>query len=555
MTNEQVTGIIERLRALGREKDWFEFKVNNIDPQKLGENLSAVANAACLAHESYGYLVYGIRDHDFVVVGSAVDLEQEKVGNQGLLLWLAKLLAPDPGLQHFVCENAGQRLVLICVRAALGQPVTFKGHAFIRIGSSTTSLRDHPQQERAIWNSGEDWSAKVHPTSTILDLEDAAIEKARLEFKNKFPARSEEIEEWSAGVLLDKAHVTIQGGITNAALLLLGKAESASLLSPAIAQISWFLKTDLNEDLDYAHFGPPFILSVDQVLAKVRNLKVRSLPSGTLFPKERDRYDPWVMREALHNCLAHQDYHRRERVLLVEKESQLRFENAGSFIPTSVEDVLHRDTPPSYYRNPFLARAMVNLNMIDTQGGGIRRMFLKQRERAFALPDYDLSDPERVKLVLEGDIIDEAYTQLLLDRTGLDLDTVVLLDKVQRGRTIDRREHIQLKKAGLVEGRYPSLHISRAVAQATGSEVKYVRSKGLQDDEYSTFILRLVHESGNGATRAQIDELILPMLPGILSPEQRKNKIHNLIQKLSREGKIKNRGGRGPSAIWINGDR
>jgi ATP-dependent DNA helicase RecG len=553
MTNEHVIAIIDRLRSYGKEKDWFEFKVNNVDPTTLAENLSGVANAACIAHEAFGYVIYGVRNDDISLAGTVVDLEQAKVGNQALMLWLSKMLSPDPAVQHFSCTAHGVRLVLIRVRAAQGQPVTFKGQAFIRIGSSTTKLRDHPQLERAVWNSGEDWSAKVHPSASLIDLDDDAIVKARRQFLEKNPEKSSEIEEWGNGTFLDKAKLTIQGGITNAALLLLGKPEAASLLSPSIAQISWFLRTDRHESLDYAHFGPPFILNVDHILSKVRNLKVRSLPSGTLFPVERDRYDPWVMREALHNCIAHQDYMRRERIHVIERDHSLCFENAGAFIPGSIESVVHGNRPPSSYRNPFLAQAMVNLNMIDTEGGGIRKMYLKQRERAFALPDYDLSDPGRVSVTLEGAIIDEAYTRLLLDHTNLDLDTVLLLDKVQRGRKIGKHEHGLLKKARLVEGRYPSLHISASLARATRDEVRYVKNKGLEDARCLEFIVQLTGTTPSGVSRQQINELVEPMLPAVLRPDQRKNKVHNFIQKLAREGRIRNTGGRGLTGRWVPG--
>ena len=554
MTTDQLISLIDRLCAFGTEKDWFEFKENNSDPVKLGENLSAVANSACMASEAYGYVVFGMRNTDSEVVGTCFDPGTDKVGGQALLLWLAKMLCPEANFAHFVSDGIrGKRIVVFRVSAALGRPVTFKGQGYVRIGSSTTGLKDHPVTERIIWNSGDDWSAKVHPSATLLDLDDHATTIARKQYTEKFPAQADEIERWSDGTFLDKAKVTLQGGITNTALLLLGRSEAASLLGPAIAQITWFLKTDGNEDRDYAHFGPPFLLAVDQVLSKVRNLKVRSLPSGTLFPKERDRYDTWVLREALHNCIAHQDYLRRERIHLVEKDSRLRFENAGAFIPGSVEDMVKRDTPPSIYRNPFLARAMVNLNMIDTQGGGIRKMFLKQREHAFAMPDYDLSDPARVKLVLEGEILDEAYTQLLLDRTDLDLEVVLLLDKVQRGRRINKTEHKALKERGLVEGRYPNLHVSATLAKSTGDEVQYVRNKGLEDARCLEFILRLVNAKSTGATRTEIDDLIVPLLPAVLTPEQRKNKVHNLIQRLSREGRIRNNGSRGLSAVWLPG--
>lgn len=218
---------------------------------------------------------------------------------------------------------------------------------------------------------------------------------------------------------MNKAKLTVHGQVTHAALLLLGRPESTTLLAPAAARISWLLKNDRNEDLDYEHFGPPFLLTVDEVLARIRNLKVRELPDGTLFPVELTQYDPWVIREGLHNRIAHQDYGLRGRVQVVEKPDALLLTNVGGFLPGRVETVIEQDAPLEVYRNPFLAEAMVNLNMIDTQGGGIKRMFMKQRQRFFPMPDYDLSQPERVALTVRGRILDERYTRLLMAQTDL----------------------------------------------------------------------------------------------------------------------------------------
>ena len=131
---------------------------------------------------------------------------------------------------------------------------------------------------------------------------------------------------------------------------------------------------------DYEHFDPPFILNVDRVLARIRNLTIRQLPGGTLFPIEIPQYEPWVLREAIHNCIAHQDYILAGRVNLVEMPDRLMLTNVGSFLPGTVESVIRRDAPMEVYRNRALAQAMVNLNMIDTQGGGIKRMFLLQKK-------------------------------------------------------------------------------------------------------------------------------------------------------------------------------
>jgi ATP-dependent DNA helicase RecG len=347
--------------------------------------------------------------------------------------------------------------------------------------------------------------------------------------------------------------LTIQGAITNAAILLLGKSESATLLSPAVAKISWILRDEQNRDLDYDHFGPPFILGVDEVLRKIRNLTLRTLPSGTLFPQEITQYDPWVIREALHNCIAHQDYTLRGKINVVEQPTSILLTNVGSFLPGDVEKVIHQDAPLEIYRNPFLADAMVSLNMIDTQGGGIKRMFQVQIKRSFPLPDYDLSERERVAVAVRGEILDEQYSRLLMEKADLDLWQVIVLDKIQKRVKVTREEHRRLSAAGLVEGRYPNLIIAGPVAKLTGHEARHIRERGFSKQYYLDMILALILEHGP-ISRRKIDLLILDKLPDVLTQKQKENKLHNLLSEMCRKKQIRNAGSRSRPQ-WVVGDQ
>jgi ATP-dependent DNA helicase RecG len=339
------------------------------------------------------------------VVGTAFDPYTTKgKGNQDLLIWLSMGLQPNVGFETHVVEQPGERIVLFEIGAAWDRPVRFYGTAFVRVGSCKTELSKHPEKERAIWARRTDWTAQVCERATLDDLDPEAVLKARAQFKIKHPGQAGHADYWDDPTFLNKARLTIQGALTNAAILLLGKPESATLVSPAVAKISWILKDAQNRELDYEHFGPPFILQVDRVLQRIRNLTLRTLPSGTLFPQEITQYDPWVVREALHNCIAHQNYGVHGRINVVETPTSILLSNVGSFLPGDVEKVIRQDAPLEIYRNPFLAEAMVSLNMIDTQGGGIKRMFQAQIKRFFPLPDYDLSEPDRVAVCAGHDM-------------------------------------------------------------------------------------------------------------------------------------------------------
>ncbi len=542
MTEAELHHQLTTLLALPAETEWVEFKHNNDNPQEIGEYVSALANGAALHGKACGYFVWGIEDGTHRVVGTAFRPRRARVGNEELENWLLQKLTPrvDFTIHEFTME--GQSVVLFIVQAANSAPVRFGGEAFIRVGSYKKKLKDFPEKERKLWlnlsHSREDWSAQVVPAATLADLDPVALAFARAQYREKNPARAAEAEQWDDITFLNKAKVCSGGQITRTALLLLGREESAHFLSPAQVRITWVLRDEKDVEKDYRHFDSPLILASDRVLAKIRNLTVRQMPSGTLFPHEVTQYDPWVIRETLHNCIAHQDYWQGGRINVVERPDSLLFTNRGSFIPGTVEQMIRNDAPPEIYRNPFLAQAMVNLNMIDTIGSGIRRMFLKQRARSFPLPDYDLGDPQRVAVRLTGQILDENYTRLLLSATDLELGDVMALDRVQKKQPINEDAFKRLKGRKLIEGRRPNLFVAAKVAAATGDKAAYIKNRAFDKAHYKSLVIAYLGEFQQ-ASRTDIDQLLWKKLSDALTEKQRRHSVTNLLQEMKREQSIR----------------
>lgn len=241
--------------------------------------------------------------------------------------------------------------------------------------------------------------------------------------------------------------------------------------------------------------------------------------------------------------MAHQDYLRHGRITIVEFPDRLLLTNVGDFLPGRVERVIEQDAPQAIYRNPFLAQAMVELGLIETQGGGIKRMFETQRRRAFPLPDYDLSRAGEVRVEIPGRVLDERYTRILMQQPHLSLAEVMLLDKVQKGRRLTRDEHKEMKAKKLVEGRYPNIIVSEDVAKVTGDTARHIRQRGFDKQYYLDLILELVKVHGP-VGRKELDELLVPKLPDRMTTKQKLIKVRNLVQELRRGGRIVNRGTR-----------
>ena len=544
MTDAELLALLDDLRRLPHETEWVEFKEakRGYDFRKLGEYVSALANEANLKDQRCGWLVFGVRDNDRAVVGSRfrenpVDLNHLK----------QEIAAQTTGgltfLDIHVVQHPEGRVVLFQIPPAPpGVPTAWKGHWYGRDGESLGPLALHELEAIRAQGQTADWSAAICRAATLDDLDPDAIAVARANFqaKNQDKAFARDIDSWSTETFLDRAKLTSAGHVTRTALLLLGRAQAAHHLQSAVAQITWRLE---GEERTYEHFGPPFLLTVNDLYARIRNTNQKIDVPQRLVPLEFPKYEKWVVLEALHNAIAHQDYTKQARIIVTETVDRLTFESVGRFFEGDVSDYTLGNRTPRRYRNRFLADAMVNVNMIDTMGYGIQRMFIQQRRRFYPLPDFDLSQPDMVVVTIHGKVIDPNYTALLMEHQELPLPTVILLDRIQKRQPISRDEAVALRRLHLVEGRFPNLFVAAHIASVTGDKARYIRNRAFDDEHYKQMISKYLQQY-HKASRQDIDTLLLDKLSDVLSENQKRIKVKNLLAAMSRDGLIRNAGSR-----------
>ncbi len=527
--------LLEELCAYENEKTWLEFKQNYNNHEDIGEYISALSNGACIDNKPFGYLIWGVKNDTHEITGTSFKISKAKKGNQDLELWLRTFLHPKVHFDIFEFVYKSKVITLLKIPAAVSEPTHFQKKPFIRINSQKTDLRNHPALIRKIYNSQEDWSAKICEQATLNDLDATAIYIARNIYAANHERYMNEILKLDDASLLDKMKITVNGKVTNTALILLGKSEAARLLLPAVAQITWKLDSD---EKAYEHFHPPFLLKTTELLNRIRNIRYKIFPDTQLVAIEVLKYEPRVILEALHNCIAHQDYHLNSRIIVTEKTEKLIFSNAGSFFDGKAEDYSLGEKTPERYRNPWITGAMVNLGMIDTMGYGIHTMYKEQRKRYFPLPDYSKTEADKVVLEIYGQVLDINYSKLLLEKTDLALSTVIMLDHIQKKLPLEQSAYNFLKKEKLIEGRKPNYFISAVIAKVTGQHTDYFKKKGIDDEYCRKMILEYLKKFG-AASRSQLEEVLLDKLPGVLTEKQRKDKVKNNLQVLKIKDQIK----------------
>ena len=551
-TEEELKAKLAQLMQFPAETEWVEFKAarNGYSENELGEYFSALSNEANLRKKTHAWLILGVAD---AFPRSIVGTNWHK-GNRASLDELKQKVAVGTSghtfteiYELFLPEG---RVLMFCIPPApAGIPTPWKGHYYGRNGESKVALSISKLEKIRGQASQYDWSAEICDSATLGDLDEGALGVAKEKFSQKLGERNpaEDVVRWSLETFLDKAKLTRKGKITRTALLLLGKQEAAHHLSPHPAQITWKLAT---EEEAYEHFGPPFLLAIEKVFSRIRNVKFRIQALNRILPVEVDKYDAKIVLEALNNCIAHQDYTQNARIIVVEKPDRLIFQNRGNFFDGSVEEYVLWERTPERYRNTFLAQAMVGLDMIDTMGTGIRRIFQQQRKRYLPMPEYDLSEVDRVAMTVYGRQIDENYGRILMERKDLNLAEIIALDRVQKSQTIDKDIAKHLRSKGLVTGRYPKLYLEADIARVTETPADYTKHRAFDKQYYKDLVINFLRQHGEGKP-ADFQRLLLEKLSDLLTENQRKAKVRNLLQEMAKEGSIRNIGARGNQAKWI----
>lgn len=544
------------------EYEIVEFKEakGGYDTDKIGRYFSAISNEANLRQQQYGWLVFGVGEEQKTKTKKIVGTAYKK-GDNSLLERFKYEISKDTTngmtfydiIEVFPSVNGKEYRVLMfkIPAAATGIPTDWKTNYYERAGESLVPLKQYKidairSQER------RDWSKQVLEQAGIENLDKDAVALAREKYKEKMNQEhiSEEVDAMSDEQFLTKLKLMINGKITHAGMLLLGNSDYDYMFQSAPG-IMWRLYGADNMDRDYAIFKIPFINVVDKVFTKVRNLTYRYMPNQmTLFPMETEQYDSWLMRELLNNCIAHTNYQLGGRIYVNEFEDKLKFTNPGDFIPQKIENVLEASYNPPFYRNQLLAESMAAFHMIDTATLGIRRAYNIQKAKYFPMPDYNVSSGTQVEVTIYGKTLNDSYMHILYEHQDLDLQTVFLLDQIQKGLPVEKEDVDRLREQELVEGRLTSLYLSASAAKSINESTAYIKNKGFDDKYYKDLIVEYLKQYKK-AKKKDIRELLWDKLPDALSDKQKEYKIGNLLAVLKKNNIIDTDSTNQQRSYWV----
>lgn len=507
------------------ETEHLEFKEarNQFDTRKLVDYCCALAN------ERGGYLVLGVTNsRPRSVVGTAAFGNLQDVKHR--LLQALRLRVDVDELAH----PDGRVLVFTVPPRPIGMPLSTNDTYWMRSGESLTAMSaDHLKR---IFDEGvSDYTASTCPGATMADLSPTAISRFRTLWEARQPPKVSRTDEQ----LLEDAELLDHGGVTYAALVLLGNARSLSRHLGSAEIVFEYRNADT--EIGYAQRVElrDAFLSIDDELWRLVNLRntVHSFVDG-LFRRDIPTFNERAFREAVLNAVCHRDYRLQGSTFIKQWPSRVEITSPGGFPPgITVENILSRQSP----RNRRLAEAFGKCGLVERSGQGADLLFETAVREGKVPLDYRGSDEFQVRLTLHGRVEDEGFLRFLEHATrdaatSFTTQELLVLDAVRRQIEIPDfgRSSIQhLLDLGLIEhaGR-GRLILARKYHALVGRPGEYTRQRGLDRETNKALLVRHVQDNAG----CQLNELC-QVLPN-LSAQQ----VQNLLRELKTEGRLRTEG-------------
>jgi predicted HTH transcriptional regulator len=393
MDKEELNILIDELRALPHESEWVEFKINNSNPQRIGEYISALANSACIENKEFGYLVFGIENDKHQAVGTDFKPRAEKIGNQELENWLVTQLEPKVGVKIFEFDYQSKNIVLFQIEPAGNRPVLFRGEAYVRVGTYTKKLKDHPEKESKIWQKAKqivfekDFAIRNISADKVLELLDYPSVFKLLNIP--LPANKEGIlarleEEKLIVKRLLKYHITNLGAVLFANNL--ARFESLARKAPRV--IIYKGNTKLHTIKEQSgQYG--YAIAFERLVNYVNDRLPSNEEIGRVFRKEVRIYPELAIRELVANALIHQDFGIRGTSIMIEIfDNRIEITNPGAPLIDTKRFIDH--SPES--RNEMLAGLMRRMNICEERGSGIDKVIAQIEVHQLPAPEFIAGD-------------------------------------------------------------------------------------------------------------------------------------------------------------------
>jgi ATP-dependent DNA helicase RecG len=427
---------IEELGRLRECEDHVEFKeAKHNYPFAGGKKTDPTERRHCvlgyivaLANEKGGRLVLGMTDtfpHNVVGSDFAINqcgaLEDEVYERLHVRVHTEEL---------FVNIGKEQRRVLVInvPSRPIGKALRFEGVPLMRVGESLREMDDR-EYFSVISEQDTDFSARVCKGFGMDDIDTSAVD----EMKRLISTHRNRTEIISTPIkqLLSDYRLMTEGGLTYAALLLLGKSEAITKYAPQCNVVIEYRSS--HEQVRYTarkEFREPLFVAIKSIWNYLNQpasnplIHIMDLPQIIDIPS----FNEETIREAVLNACIHRSLQMNSDIFIKQYPDRIEITNPGGF-PYGVNrsNILSVNSSP---RSRLMAEVIEKAGLIERSGQGVDIMYANCIKEGRSLPDYSHSDDYQVSLIIRSDIADPMFTLFMQDISskGIILNVYALLN-------------------------------------------------------------------------------------------------------------------------------
>lgn len=397
MSDQYSITLIDEFRRGQGETGCVEFKKDYANPTMIGKYISAIANAATLSDQPFGYVVWGIRDSDQVIIGTDFEPSSVKTAKQPLEFWLARRLSPDIAFSFESVNHPAGRIVLLKIPAASISPVEFEHTAYIRIGSATPRLSDYPDRQRAFWSKLQSFQWETAVAAKFITADEVL---ARIDYVKYFELTDQRLPDNREGIferLVDDRLILRNAGecwdITNVGAILFAKRldDFGSEIARRAVRFTFYTGNGRDDAVAFREDWPSgYAAGFTALVSYINRLLPIREEIGEAFRTETRMFPEVAIRELIANALIHQDMTLTGAGPTIELFPN-RIEIANPGTPLVKPDRLIDASPRS--RNEVVATLMRRMSLCEERGTGIDKVVSAIERHHSPPPDFRI-EPE-----------------------------------------------------------------------------------------------------------------------------------------------------------------
>ncbi|MDA3835628.1 MAG: putative DNA binding domain-containing protein [Spirochaetales bacterium] len=427
------------------------------------------------------------------------------------------------------------RIVVVHVPSRpIGRPVEYRGAYWMRSHDALVPMT--PEKLQQIFVEAEpDFSAQICKEATIGELDHHAIKT----FRKRWHRRSgnDELLSIPSEQLLEDAELLVDGGVTYAALILLGTRKALGIhLAQAEVIFEYRSKETSLPFQQRKEYRKGFFLYYDDLWNTINLRNDEYQYQDGLFMLTIPTFNELVIREAILNTVSHRDYRHAGSVFIKQYPTKIELVSPGGF-PSGItpENILWKQHP----RNRRIAEVFAKCGMVERSGQGANRMFQLCARESKQPPDYSGTDDYEVFLTLYGKVQDPRFLTFLekigrerqMSFEATDFITLDLINREQKLPPWAKERVPLLLKSGAIERIGQKYMLSRKYYEFVDRKGVYTRKRGLDLETNKQLLLKHIRDDRDNGSRLNDLRQVLPALS--------RRQVQALLAALKKQNKIR----------------